>query len=66
MNKTLDKIFIIIMLTGLTIAACATTVLFAALVHECYGPLHGLITFFFCVTPWPFIAIAAYKSGELI
>lgn len=64
--KTLDKIFIIIILTCLTIAACATTALFAALVHTYYGPIAGLFTFVSCVLPWPFIAIAAYKSGELI
>ena len=64
--KTLDKIFIIIIITCLTIAACATTALFAALVHVCYGPTYGLFAFILCVLPWPFIAVAAYKSGELI
>ena len=64
--KTLDKIFIIIILTSLTVAACATMALFAALVHTYYGPMEGLITFVLCVLPWPFLAIAAYKSGELI
>ena len=64
--KTLDKIFIIIIITCLTIAACATTALFAALVHVCYGSVYGLFTFILCVLPWPFIAIAAFNSGELI
>ena len=64
--KILDKIFIIIILTSLTIAACATTALFAALVHTYHGPIEGILIFILLGLPWPFLAIAAYKSGELI